>query len=226
MEFIQTALKINNTLIFSDIHLGYEKSLSNIQVPLFQFEDVITQLQQILRNSVFDKIIINGDLKDEFGKISNQEWRHATQFLEIIKEHCEELIIIQGNHDPMLKPIVRKLNIKLVETYSFDDVFVCHGDKLFEIDSNIKTIVIGHEHPAVVLRDGIRSEKFKCFLRGEYKGKELIVLPAFYSAHEGSNVTSKKRMSPYLPKNLKDFEVIITGKAPLYFGAVSDLETS
>ncbi|RME77307.1 metallophosphoesterase [Candidatus Woesearchaeota archaeon] len=223
LQFRSCALKIDETLILCDVHLGYEKSLQRVQLPLFQFEDIIAQLQEVLRNDHFKRIIINGDLKDEFSRISNQEWRHVTQFLELCKEHCDDIIVIKGNHDTLLNPIIRKFKITFVDTYQFDDVFVCHGDKKIPLPDECKVVIIGHEHPAITLREGVRTEKYKCFLVGNYEGKQLIVLPAFYSAHQGSDITSAKRLSPFLPKNLDSFEVFVVGDTVYPFGKVKNI---
>ena len=63
------------------------------------------------------------------------------------------------------------------------ETLVLHGDSLLfrkEL-KKAKRIVIGHEHPAVSLKEGPRGEQFKCFLKGKYKGRNLIVQPSFNS---------------------------------------------
>jgi len=56
-------------LIISDLHLGYEEALNRkgVLIPRFQFKDTITRLKPILETTKPETVIINGDLKHEFG---------------------------------------------------------------------------------------------------------------------------------------------------------------
>ena len=67
-----------------------------------------------------------------------------------------------------------------------------HGDKLPD-DKNLKqteTIIIGHEHPCIGIRNGERLEKIKCYLTGNYKGNKLIVMPSFNFISEESRCSA------------------------------------
>lgn len=48
-EVIDRALKINDTLIISDIHLGYESTLNKqgLMLPQIQFDKIIDSLENI-----------------------------------------------------------------------------------------------------------------------------------------------------------------------------------
>ena len=88
------------------------------------------------------------------------------------------------------------------------------------IPSGVETLIIGHEHPAITLREGRKTEKFKCFLRGRWKGKELIVLPAFNPLMEGTDILTEPAISP-LVKQMKRREVFVIGaKEVLNFGKI------
>ena len=69
-------LKKEKVLILSDLQLGYEEHLNKqgILVPRFQLEDIKKTLEKLLKKLKPNKVIINGDLKHEFGKISDYEW--------------------------------------------------------------------------------------------------------------------------------------------------------
>jgi uncharacterized protein len=64
-----------------------------------------------------------------------------------------------------------------------------HGNRDFpEIhEKRVKVWVMGHAHPAVKLSDGVKAEKYKCFLEGRFKGKKIIILPSFFPLVEGSD---------------------------------------
>jgi|ERR1039458_10098074 metallophosphoesterase superfamily enzyme len=54
-----------------------------------------------------------------------------------------------------------------------------HGDKIPDdlMMRDESTIIIGHEHPCIGIRNGERFEKIKCYLKGNYKEKNLILTP-------------------------------------------------
>ena len=87
----------------------------------------------------------------------------------------------------------------------------------------IKTVIIGHEHPAINLKDGPRSEKYKCFLKGKFKSYDLIVQPSFTPLIEGTDILAEDLLSPFLKKNLYDFQVFIVGDKVYDFGKIKKL---
>jgi len=228
IEIIDLALYLikEKTLVISDLHIGLEESLNKrgILIPRFQFNDLINKLKLIFDKVKVDRIIFNGDLKHEFGEISRQEWNNLLNLFDFLND--KEIIIIKGNHDPILNPIVKKRSLKLVERYDLDNISILHGDKI--LDNLNKIIIIGHEHPAISLKKGIRSEKYSCFLKGKYKNKILIVMPSFNLMTYGTDILKEKLLSPFLD-NLNNFEVFIVEENeklsnPLYFGRVKDIK--
>src|SRR4030042_2196942 len=175
IEIINLGLYIrkHRTLIISDIHIGYEEALNKqgLLVPRLQLRGIIERLEGILSKANPDTIIINGDVKHEFGEVSNQEWRDTLKVLDFLSKHCKKIILTKGNHDTILGPIADKRDVEVVNGYKIGDIYVTHGHRIPEnLDfTKSKTIIIGHEHPAVGLRKGQRSEMFKCFLLGKWK---------------------------------------------------------
>ncbi len=223
-------LKDYKILTFGDVHIGYEEALNKqgVLVPRFQFEETMKRIKRIM-NSVPDDIevvVINGDLKHEFGGISDQEWKETLQFLDYLGEHCREIVLVKGNHDTILGPIARKRNVKLMEHYVTDDGRICflHGDKIPEPFPLCTSVIMSNEHPAVSLRDGLRSELYKCFLHGKWKGKELIVLPSFNVVTEGTDVAKEKLLSPFLHQNLDNFNVFVVADEVYKFGKLKEIK--
>lgn len=220
-------LKKENILILADTHIGYEEALNKqgILIPRFQFKEIIERLKKIFENTKrVDKIIINGDIKHEFGTISEQEWRHTLRLLDFLGTYCNEIILIKGNHDTILGPIAKKRNVKVVEHFIKNNLLIIHGDKLNKdisdlIKNNkIKKIIIAHEHPAVSVVEGVRQELFKCFLKGKWKNKILIVQPSFNLVTEGTDVIKEGLLSPFLQQDLSDFECFIVADKVYWFG--------
>ncbi len=202
-------------LIIADLHLGYEEALNEqgIMIPRQMFKQIKKELQDLLKLNP-KIIIINGDLKHEFGQISRQEWSEATGILDLLLKKCK-VILIKGNHDTILGQIAKKKNLDIVDFYCFDDICVLHGHKVL-LDKKIydsKILVIGHQHPAISIREGIKSEKYKCFLVGKWKRKNLVVMPSFFTIFEGSDIRNEKLMSPYLDeRKIGSFEIFILGE--------------
>lgn len=223
-------IKQEKILVFADFHIGYEEALNKqgILVPKFQFRDVIKRLGKIfseLKKIKIEKIIINGDIKHEFGRISEQEWRETLRLLDFMARQCKEIILVKGNHDTIIGPIAKKKKVSVVDYYFAGDVLITHGHKIpnKNILKKAKTIVIGHEHPAISLREDIRTEKFKCFLKGRWKRKSLIVMPSFCLATEGNDVLSEKLLSPFLDQDISNFEVFVVADKVYDFGKLKNL---
>ena len=68
-----------------------------------------------------------------------------------------------------------------------------------------------------------KSEKYKCFLKGEHRDKVLIVMPSFNFLIEGSDVTKEERLSPFLKESIDDFEVYAVEDKIYYFGKIKNI---
>lgn len=228
-------LKKSKILVITDLQLGYEEYMNNqgVMMPRVNYKEIIEHLEKIFKElKEIDKVIINGDLKHEFGTISEQEWREVIKILAFIGGHCKEVIIVKGNHDTIIKPIAEMKKIKVVDYYKVgkEKVLFIHGHKEpakyregeKELLKGIDRIIIGHEHPAVKITDGVKQEKYKCFLKGTYKKKELIVLPSFNFVALGTDVTQGKILTPLI-KNMGDFEVFAVEDKVYPMGKVEDL---
>lgn len=230
IELIDLAIYTNKTLIVTDFHIGYEEALNKqgVMVPRFQFVETMKRLNSIfkkLKNKKIDMIIVNGDLKHEFGTISDQEWRHTLKLLDYFGQHCKEIILIRGNHDTILGPIAKKRKVKVLEHYKLKDILIMHGDSIPDnkLLKDVKTIIIGHEHPAVSIKDGPRVETFKAYLVGKWKRKNLIAQPSFNLVVEGTDVLKEHILSPFLKGNLKNFNAVVVSDKLYGFGKLREL---
>ncbi len=223
---VDLALLIENTLIISDLHIGYEEALNKqgVMIPRLQFPEMYERLEKILEKTKPEKIVINGDLKHEFGTISDQEWRETLKIVDLLKKYGK-VVLIRGNHDKVLEPLAEKRELEITDYYVIDDVFICHGDVIPEnLDfQKAKTIIIGHEHPAIKLKDKARQEVFKCFLVGKWKDKELIVMPSFNQVTKGTDILQEELLSPFMD-DIKNFEVYVVGDKIYKFGKVGSLD--
>ncbi len=220
IEIIDLGLFIKkaNLLVVSDIHLGIEEEYQKrgTLVPKFHLKDLMSHFEFIFSKVNPKTILITGDLKHEFGRISEQEWRDLLRLFDYLSEHSERIILLKGNHDPFLGPIAKKRNLEVKKEHVFEDILFIHGDYEPEPDKKIKTIIMGHEHPAVVLREKTKSEKFKCFVKTKYKNRTLIVQPSMNMLVEGTDVSQKHFLSPLL-KGKRTLEVYVVEKNEVYY---------
>ena len=241
---------MEKTLVIGDIHLGYEESLAKrgVMVPRIQFKETIKNIEEILKQVKPNLIIINGDLKHEFGNISDQEWLDTSRFVDVLNKSCKKILIVKGNHDKVLGPIAKRKGVKFVDYYCFNigmekpygfsfkdflkpsgrqvnSVCILHGDVDIKdlVVKKSDLLVIGHEHPAITLEEGPKREKFKCFLLKNFGKQKLIVMPSFLPIIEGTNVKRERFLSPYLQGNLDRFEVFVVGDKVYKFGKLKDL---
>lgn len=179
-------------LVIGDLHLGYEEALqrAGVLVPRKLFGEIIEELKKVLgETEKVHQVVLLGDVKHTFGSILWQEQGDVLELIDFLREYAEEVVLIKGNHDAILEPLAEKKDLTIRESYSVGSVAFVHGDKDQEElwRKDIKTWIVGHGHPAITLSDGVKSEKYKCFLEGEYKGRKVIVVPSFTMHNEGTD---------------------------------------
>ena len=219
-------LKKQKILVLSDVHMGYEEALNKkgILVPRTQLLATTERLEKTLPKVKIDTLVITGDLKDEFGTISETEWRHTLRLLDLFSKYTQKIVLLRGNHDTVLSPIAQKRNLEVKDTYLVDGILFCHGDTIPVVTKEADLIVIGHEHPAVSLREGMRTETYKCFLYGDWKGKKLLVMPSFNLLTEGTDILKDEVLSPFLTGGLDTFQCFIVSDKIYDFGTVGKIK--
>ncbi len=234
IRFLEDALLIDNKILaISDLHIGYEESIMGKSLFIrTQLKEMLEKLDRIFKLLNKEKIkvseiIILGDLKHEFGTISDSEWRETIKLLDYLLQKTNNIKLIRGNHDTILGPIANKRGIEVLDYYKIrikvnsevKNVCFLHGDEVYGdcLESNI--LIMGHLHPAITLYDEYKNEKFKCFLKGNWKigkkSKEVYVLPSFlpliwgYDINELRGFSKKGKFSIVDEKSLKKFDVIV-----------------
>ena len=216
-------------LVVGDLHLGFESALNNAGafINRYIFDETKQDLEEILNTEKqFSEIVLLGDIKHTFGSILREEREQFKNILAILEKKCKKIVITKGNHDVLLDYLAADSQIEIKDMHIIGEVVLLHGDKDYELLKNkkIHTIIIGHIHPAIILRDGVKAEKYKCFLEGTYKGKQFIIVPSIVSNTEG---TDPRNFSTKLPWKLplENFKVIAVGKGleNYKFGKLKDI---
>ncbi|MFQ5794223.1 MAG: metallophosphoesterase [Candidatus Bipolaricaulia bacterium] len=232
-----------NALIIADPHLGYEAALTRegLLLPKGHLDRVLERLTRILKALTQARkrpatIVINGDLKHQHGPISPEERSEALKFIDFLQERSQKVVIIKGNHDMQLNELVAaqeqvqaQAQVEVNEAVTLDGFWIVHGHVLPEdLPGSAETIIIGHEHPALSLRDPItgRTEIYKCFLKGKFRNRTLVVQPSFNLLVKGSNLAQEHVISPFINESrLAQFEVYpISDDGHIYrFGRLAEL---
>ncbi|MCX8103275.1 MAG: metallophosphoesterase [Candidatus Bipolaricaulota bacterium] len=258
LELIDLALFLpeRRVLVLADIHLGIEDALKDegVLVPRQHLAQVWQRLERIFRerhitlSEPLQKIIINGDLRHQFGPLSRVEHRESKEFLRWLAQWTEQIVLVEGNHDGSLREFQSE-RITVTKSYSEGNCWFVHGDEALIPSSLLPSpskgrgargegdhdgpgkgswLVIGHEHPAVGLRDPVtgRTEVYKCFLVGAFKEHNLLVLPSFNQLVRGSDLLKEQPISPFVQQSdLEEFSVyVVSDDGALYeFGPLRRL---
>jgi len=216
------ALYFDNTVVIGDLHLGLESLMvsEGVFFPKFQLDEIKDHLKDIFDKKDPERIVIVGDLKHEFSETTYGESEEVKDLLNFLEKELEEIRLIKGNHDNyLIYPTKEFEKVHLDQSFTLNKTRFIHGHQeeidISKYEEEAKYWVIGHEHPALSLKDDVGiKEKIPCFLYGELnldqseennkdeEGK-IVVLPAFSRLAEGSQVNEipdNKLMSPILKK--------------------------
>lgn len=180
-------------LVVGDLHLGFERILreNGVMVPVNILKSLVEDFDLIFKHvGNINKIVLLGDIKHDFGRNEIDEYKEIGEILNYLRRKCEDVWIVKGNHDVMIEGVVRGLDrIEIKEYFLWKNVCFVHGDKDFpEIhEKAVKMWIVGHGHPAININDGTKIEKFKCFLSGTFKNKNIILVPSFFSVSDGTD---------------------------------------
>ncbi len=200
-------------LAVSDLQLGYEAALAarGISVPGSQYPQIEAAIGEMLDATGAKRILFNGDIKHEFSRPLQQEWTEVVSLLDFISARKVEPVFVKGNHDNFIAKILRARHIRMRDYFLEKGFLFVHGHRRLQDYADYgkmkdyRTLVIGHAHPAVSIRDEIGvPRKFKCLLKGTFNRRPLIVLPSISPLAAGYDVTREQAddefVSPILEK--------------------------
>ena len=234
-------LESEKALVVSDLHLGIESKLASrgINIPTNILRETIDSVLIPAKELECDKVYILGDLKHEYGRPKELDWWSVRQLVEELRAIYAEPVLIKGNHDRYVNLILKNMGVECVQSYlNADGFLLAHGDKRIKVSdaAKVNAIIIGHEHPAVSLRnelDGMK-ERFKTFLYVPSKKKAdppVLVLPSVNPLAYGTEVNElspEDFLSPYLKDKKRAIErskpyVLEVGELLLPFPELSNL---
>jgi putative SbcD/Mre11-related phosphoesterase len=144
------------TMVIADLHIGWEMALSErgIYVPT-QMPKLLAKLTALISVHKPKKLLILGDVKHTVATAEIGEWQDISDFFFELKKQIQDILIIRGNHDGNLEPLLPE-NIKMLPAtgVTIGEVGFFHGHRWPSPSLlKCKTLVMGHVHPVVAFRD-------------------------------------------------------------------------
>ncbi len=202
----QPALVVDGWLCIADLHLGITRELFEAGVRLpSQVKDFVERIHKLKKDAKATGLILLGDVKHKVPGISYQEMREIPEFLESLK--FKKIVLVKGNHDAEIERVIPshiKGKVVVRKSFRVGDFLFTHGH--MNVKTPAKTIVIGHNQPGVMFRDAVKATYIEpCWVRGplkgKYKGKELIIVPAFNDLR-GHGIVNKDGMMGPIAKHV------------------------
>ncbi len=191
------------TLGVADLHLGYAWAHRHAGqlLPLSAPETAVDRLLELVEEYQPREVAILGDIVHEAVPVAALD--------DEIRRLCADLVgrlklrLLAGNHDRALAPLLKRcgLEVELLPWAEYGPHLLLHGDAagceaaakpMESVRAHGGCAVIGHEHPAIRIGDGVASVKCPCFL----VAPDLVVLPAFSDWAAGANVRTGEFLSP------------------------------
>jgi len=213
-----------DAVIVTDFHLGYESAMHDdgISLPEIQKEKILDRISDIKNRYQPETMIVLGDFKHDFGRGGDRVFSEILDVMDYMLEDTN-LVMIKGNHDNYLKNYTRLKNVILHEIkMELDDITLSHGHEEITWEG---LLMIGHEHPAIEIKDEVGSSmKFPCFLFNEEEN--VLVLPSIDPMRRGRNIVTSSSFFSKSIVNLEpaDFQVYaISEEGLLDFHKVRDI---
>jgi len=200
-------VKSLDAIVIADIHLGLEWELEEkgFHIPFPTYAPIIKSLRNMFSYKSARRLIILGDIKNEFGEINPEEWTQVQDFINDVRSLGAEPLVVRGNHDNFVRIVLRRLNVEFQDPpLRLGRYFLIHGDREHELPEEGSVVLMGHEHPVVSIRDSIGvKHRFKSFLYGGHGGVKIIVLPSMNPLTMGMAINEmdvNSLLSPILRK--------------------------
>jgi uncharacterized protein len=197
-------LEKQSVLAVADLHLGYAWAhrYEGQMMPL-QCDGVQERLAELCAFYRPDTIAVLGDIVHRAVPVTEIK-QEFLSLVSILRESCGVKLIL-GNHDKGLKRLAGP-EVEFHNTLPIGRYLLVHGNEKLSPTPDL-TVLMGHEHPAISLGDGVRSAKFPCFL----VSPNLIILPAFSRWAAGVDVRYHPLMSPLAQSTRFEKAVAILG---------------
>jgi putative SbcD/Mre11-related phosphoesterase len=207
-------------LCAGDLHIGLEDEMRSkgVIVPS-QTDKMLEELLSLAEGC--DRLVLLGDVKHQVPGTSDQEHSELPRFFHSLAKAFGEIDVVRGNHDVGIEDIFfTGVHIHPSTGFAIGDVGFVHGHIW---PSNVvmakPTLVMAHNHPAILFRDGVgHVTTERCWLRGGFKEEaharypelpdETVVMPSLNRSLQGSpvNLIGGRQIGPLFGKGMIDLE--------------------
>jgi len=213
------ALRVEEYLIIGDLHIGVEAHLGAKGFHITSRTDDMFDNILTAAGETSSKLIVLGDVKDSVPGSTKQEYREIPMFFDRLLEHFDTIDVVRGNHDTSIEEFLPgHVCIRPASGLRIEDVGFIHGHTWpSENVMAAKTLVMGHDHPSIMFRDGVgRLTTEPCWVRGKFLKistdkyptlpETFIIVPAFNRMLGGSpvNIIGEGLLGPILNSDLLD----------------------
>ncbi len=215
------ALVADTNLVIGDLHIGVESHLRSKGFHLTSHtDDMCDSIIESADDSI-NRLIVLGDVKDSVPGSTIQEYREIPEFFERLLERFDIIDVVRGNHDTQIEEFLpTKVRIRPSTGLKLDDTGFIHGHMWPSAEvMDCETLVMAHNHPAVMFRDGVGKQMTEpCWFRGSFSKtsdprypvlpRRFLVIPAFNRMLGGSpvNVIGEDLLGPVLNSEMLDLD--------------------
>ena len=219
------------SLVVADLHLGYvwAHRHEGQLLPISVREDSTERLLALMHSYQPREVVFLGDVVHRAVSAPALCAEITRLFAEVSARSRPRIVL--GNHDAHLPGLLAECGIvvKMGRQLQAGPHLLLHGDEPDDPEGISETfaaiggggrVIIGHEHPAISLSDGVASRvKCPCFL----SSSEVLVLPAFSRWAAGTDPRGGRFLSPFARLTQFDRAIaILAGKLlPVRYGHAS-----
>lgn len=207
-------------LCAGDLHIGLEDEMRSkgVIVPS-QTDRMLEELLSLAEGC--DRLVLLGDVKHQVPGTSEQENSELPRFFHSLSRSFPEIDVVRGNHDVGIEDMFfTGVHIHPATGFSLGDVGFVHGH-IWPSNAvmSMRTLVMAHNHPAVLFRDGVgHTTTERCWLRCGFKKEahsrypelpeEVVVVPSLNRSLQGSpvNLIGGRQIGPLFGKGMIDLE--------------------
>lgn len=254
MRGLVLSLRRERLLLLADTHVGYEVELRRVKGVnvMSQTRRLVEKVLELADLHNVTAVVILGDVKHEL-PVPRESVDEVRTFLTSLAKKLP-LLLIPGNHDSLLQEIASGISgVEVAPTRGVltDKFLLVHGHvKPAKQDlEKADVVIMGHTHPAVVIRDDIgyavkepavlkiRTSRTKmcralygepCKRRAQLK---VVVLPASHPLITGVDVREIPQMASegrtllkYIEWKAENVEVYLPDMT--FIGTLADLQSA
>ncbi|MDR3205856.1 MAG: metallophosphoesterase [Candidatus Methanoplasma sp.] len=215
------ALRADDALVIGDLHIGLESHMRSKGFHIVSRTDDMFDRITEAAGTETKRLIVIGDVKDSVPGSTKQEYREIPNFFERLLDRFDAVDVVRGNHDTSIEEFLPgHVNLHPASGLRIGDVGFVHGHTWPSAKvMSSKVLVMGHDHPAVMFRDGVGKQTTEpCWVRGRFRDsksdkyeilpEEFVIVPAFNRMLGGSpvNIRGEGLLGPIMGGDLLDVD--------------------